>query len=44
MVNARIILGRLQFDGIPARLQYEVIGVISIFLFRRFWRSKYLRS
>jgi len=29
MVNARIILGRLQTDGIPARLQYEAIGVIS---------------
>ena len=29
MVNAQIILGRLQTDGIPARLQYEAIGVIS---------------
>jgi hypothetical protein len=29
MVNARIILGRLQTDGIPARLQYEAIGVLS---------------
>jgi len=29
MVNARIILGRLQADGILARLQYEAIGVIS---------------
>ena len=29
MVNARIILGRLETDGIPARLQYEAIGVIS---------------
>lgn len=29
MVNARIILGRLQADEIPARLQYEAIGVIS---------------
>ena len=29
MVNARIITGRLQAEGIPARLQYEAIGVIS---------------
>jgi hypothetical protein len=29
MVNARIVLGRLQTDGIPARLQYETIGVFS---------------
>lgn len=29
MVNAQIILGRLAADGIPARLQYETIGVIS---------------
>jgi len=29
MVNAQIILGRLQTEGIPARLQYETIGVIS---------------
>ena len=29
MVNAQIILGRLQTDGIAARLQYEAIGVIS---------------
>ncbi len=29
MVNARIITGRLQTEGIPARLQYEAIGVIS---------------
>jgi hypothetical protein len=29
MVNAQIILGRLQTEGIPARLQYEAIGVIS---------------
>ena len=29
MVNAQIILGRLQTDGIPVRLQYEAIGVIS---------------
>ena len=29
MVNARIILGRLETDGIPVRLQYEAIGVIS---------------
>jgi hypothetical protein len=29
MINAQIILGRLQTDGIPARLQYEAIGVIS---------------
>ena len=29
MVNAQIILGRLQTDGIPARLQYEAIGVLS---------------
>ena len=29
IVNAQIILGRLQTDGIPARLQYEAIGVIS---------------
>jgi len=29
MVNAQIILGRLQTDGIQARLQYEAIGVIS---------------
>jgi hypothetical protein len=29
MVNAQIILGRLQADNIPARLQYEAIGVIS---------------
>jgi len=29
MVNARIILGRLETDDIPARLQYEAIGVIS---------------
>jgi hypothetical protein len=29
MVKAQIILGRLETDGIPARLQYEAIGVIS---------------
>ncbi len=29
MINAQIILGRLQTEGIPARLQYETIGVIS---------------
>jgi len=29
MVNAQIILGRLQTEGIPVRLQYETIGVIS---------------
>jgi hypothetical protein len=29
MVNAQIILGRLQADDIPAHLQYEAIGVIS---------------
>ena len=29
MVNAQIISGRLQADGIPSRLQYEAIGVIS---------------
>lgn len=29
MVNARIITGRLHTEGIPARLQYEAIGVIS---------------
>ncbi|PKN69450.1 MAG: hypothetical protein CVU54_10525 [Deltaproteobacteria bacterium HGW-Deltaproteobacteria-12] len=29
MVNAQIILGRLETEGIPARLQYEAIGVIS---------------
>lgn len=29
LVTAQIILGRLQTDGIPARLQYEAIGVIS---------------
>jgi hypothetical protein len=29
MVNAQIILGRLQTDGIAARLKYEAIGVIS---------------
>lgn len=29
IVNAQIILGRLQTDDIPARLQYEAIGVIS---------------
>jgi hypothetical protein len=29
MVNAQIILGRLETDGIPARLHYESIGVIS---------------
>jgi hypothetical protein len=29
MVNAQIVLGRLQTEGIPARLQYETIGVIS---------------
>jgi hypothetical protein len=29
MVNARIISGRLKTDGVPARLQYEAIGVIS---------------
>ncbi len=29
MVIAQIISGRLQADGIPARLQYEAIGVIS---------------
>ncbi len=29
MVNAQIIMGRLQTEGIPARLQYEAIGVIS---------------
>ncbi|PKN77477.1 MAG: hypothetical protein CVU52_00255 [Deltaproteobacteria bacterium HGW-Deltaproteobacteria-10] len=29
LVNARIITGRLQTEGIPARLQYEAIGVIS---------------
>lgn len=29
MVNAQIILGRLVACGIPARLQYEAIGVIS---------------
>ncbi len=29
MVNARIIIGRLQTEGIPTRLQYEAIGVIS---------------
>lgn len=28
MVNARIISGRLQTDGIPSRLQYEAIGAI----------------
>jgi hypothetical protein len=28
MVNARIILGRLQADGISARLQYDAIGTI----------------
>lgn len=28
MVNARLILGRLQTDGIPARLKYEAIGAI----------------
>jgi hypothetical protein len=29
IVNARIISGRLQTEGIPVRLQYETIGVIS---------------
>jgi len=29
MINAQIILGRLAAEGIPARLQYETIGVIS---------------
>ncbi|HOW57501.1 MAG TPA: DUF2007 domain-containing protein [Smithellaceae bacterium] len=29
MINAQIIRGRLQTDGIPVRLQYEAIGVIS---------------
>lgn len=29
LVNGQIISGRLQADGIPARLQYETIGVIS---------------
>ncbi len=29
MVNAQIIIGRLQTEGIPSRLQYEAIGVIS---------------
>jgi hypothetical protein len=28
MVNAQIILGRLQADGISARLQYDAIGTI----------------
>ena len=28
LVNAQIISGRLQTDGIPTRLQYEAIGVI----------------
>jgi hypothetical protein len=32
IVNAHIILGRLQTDGIPACLQYEAIGVISLSL------------
>ncbi len=32
IVNAHIILGRLQSDGIPACLKYEAIGVISLFL------------
>ena len=29
LINSQIILGRLQTDGIPARQQYEAIGVIS---------------
>lgn len=29
MINAQIISGRLQSEGIPVRLQYEAIGVIS---------------
>lgn len=32
IVNAQIISGRLKADGIPTRLQYEAVGVISFSL------------
>lgn len=28
MTNANIVLGRLQTEGIPARLKYEAVGAI----------------
>jgi len=28
MINAHIVAGRLETEGIPVRLQYEAVGVI----------------